>query len=121
MGPHQLVRVPVVLLAACISTTGCNRLHEAAQLSDTTQLRELLATANKRGLVPDCDCGWLLCDPCSIDDSHRGGVTPLIYAAGMGHADAVQLIYSAGADIDEARAPVNDSVCALGELVMLCR
>ena len=117
-----------VLLSLILAPVLGNKLHSAAQSGDTQALQALLATADERGIIPNCECWWweLQCAPCSIDDSHRGGLTPVIYAAGMGNALALGILIRAGADIDETtidgmsaalHAAVTGNVVALQVLI----
>ena len=82
----------------------------AAQRGDTEAVAELLGSADKSGIMPNCDCWWwgLRCRVCAVDDTHRAGLTPAMYAAAHGHAEILRLS-NAGADLNLRNAEGNSA------------
>ena len=104
-----------ILLLLCFQIVYANRLHDAVQHGRIEELRALLDSIDSRGVIQSCECYFFgsYCEPCSVDDSHRGGLTPLIYAGGLGSTDAMELLIAAGADLDEVKhLPAYFALCA---------
>ena len=97
MAPHRLP-LRLLLLALLARPSPANRLHSAAQRGDTEAVAELLGSADKSGIMPNCDCWWwgLRCEVCAVDDTHRAGLTPAMYAAAHGHAEILRRLSNAG-------------------------
>lgn len=103
--------ISMLLLLLLGPTSTANRLHSAAAYGHVEIVQDLLASTDRTGLIPGCDC-WMLgwwCEPCGVDDSHRGGMTATMYAALEGHTPILRMLLEAGSDADE----VNVQVCLL--------
>ena len=74
------------------SLVSANKLHDAARTGDVDGVVDLLSRTDRNGLIPDCECWFfgLRCEVCSLDDTHRGGLTPAMYATGQGHYDVMR-------------------------------
>ena len=110
MAPHRLP-LRLLLLALLARPSPANRLHSAAQRGDTEAVAELLGSADKSGIMPNCDCWWwgLRCEVCAVDDTHRAGLTPAMYAAAHGHAEILRRLSNAGADLNLRNAEGNSA------------
>ena len=79
-----------------------NYLHEASRRGDDEAVRTLLNSADRNGLIPNCECWFFgsFCEICSVDDTHKGGLAPTMYATGQGHYEVLRLLINKGANLN---------------------